>query len=155
MLTILAAFAGFLGSAFPKCMELLQDKQDKKHELILLDKQIELQKLNITQRLDEVRIESDSSEMKALYQNTTRTGVTWVDALAGTVRPVIAYAFILMFIATKVPFLIMIPESFYNMEFYNIELLNQLWSDSDACIFSSIIAFYFGSRQFTKMRTGR
>jgi hypothetical protein len=150
MLTILAAFAGFLGSAFPKCMELLQDRQDKKHELTLLDKQIELQKLNINQRLEEIKVESYSKEMEALYVNTTKvTGVTWVDALAATVRPMLAYAFIIMFIATKIPLIMMLPENFYN-----IELLKEIWTESDACIFSSIIAFYFGSRQFTKMRTG-
>jgi hypothetical protein len=148
MLTILSALLGFVSSSFPEVVKLFQDRQDKKHELILMNKQIELQKMNMRMRLDEVRIEGEATEMKALYENT-RTNVAWVDAFAGTVRPVLAYAFILMFILTKLPFILLMPENLYN-----IELIGLLWTESDSCIFSSIIAFYFGSRQFSKMRTG-
>ncbi len=148
MLTILSALLGFVSSSFPEVVKLFQDRQDKKHELILMNKQIELQKMNMRMRLDEVRIEGEATEMKALYEST-RTNVAWVDAFAGTVRPVLAYAFILMFILTKLPFILLMPENLYN-----IELIELLWTESDSCIFSSIIAFYFGSRQFSKMRTG-
>lgn len=148
MLTILSALLGFISSSFPEIVKLLQDRQDKKHELILMNKQIELQKMNMRMRFDEIRIEGESTEMKALYEST-RTNVAWVDAFAGTVRPILAYAFILMFILTKLPFILLMPENLYNTD-----LIAQLWTESDSCIFSSIIAFYFGSRQFSKMRTG-
>lgn len=147
MITILSALLGFLGSALPDLMRLFQDRQDKAHELEIMDKQIELQKLGLTQRLEEIQIQSEGAEMKSLYE-TVKTGVTWVDALGGTVRPVLAYAFIFMFMLSKFPVIAMV-----GFDPFNLELIPHLWIESDACIFSSIIAFYFGSRHFHKMRS--
>jgi len=147
MFIILSALLGFLGSALPDLMKLFQDKQDKTHELEIMDKQIELQKLGLSQRLEEIQIQSEGQEMKALYE-TVKTGITWVDALAGTVRPILAYAFIFIFILSKFPVILMV-----GVDPFNLELIPFLWMESDACIFSSIIAFYFGSRHFHKMRS--
>ncbi len=147
MFTIISALLGFLGSGFPDLMKLIQDKQDKTHELEIMEKQIELQKLGLSQRLEEIQIQSEGQEMKALYE-AVKTGITWVDALGATVRPVLAYAFIGIFMLSKLPVILMV-----GVDPFNLELIPYLWMESDACIFSSIIAFYFGSRHFHKMRS--
>lgn len=45
MLTLLASLLGFIGSAFPDLIKLFRDTQDRKQELAILDRQMELQKL--------------------------------------------------------------------------------------------------------------
>jgi len=42
MLTLLGSLIGFLSSFAPSLIKLWQDKQDKQHELKLLEKQAEL-----------------------------------------------------------------------------------------------------------------
>ena len=45
MLTLLGSLLGFLSSTFPEFLKLFRDSQDRKHELAILDRQIEQQRL--------------------------------------------------------------------------------------------------------------
>ena len=47
-----------------------------------------------------IQITSDSLESRALYK-TYNVGIKWVDALNGTVRPILAYSFFLLYSAVK------------------------------------------------------
>ena len=142
MFSIIGTVIGFLGSIVPNLLKLWQDKKDKEHELKLLAIQIEREKLGHTQRMEEINIEADISETKALYQTLKPVGVKWVDALIGTVRPVITYSFFALYGIVK----------FWQYREYgpSHDVLT-LWSDADMAIFCCIISFWFGSRTFTKL----
>ena len=101
MFSIIGTVIGFLGSLVPNLLKLWQDKRDKEHELKLLEIQIERERLGHTQRMEEINIEADISETKALYQTLKPVGVKWVDALIGTVRPVITYSFFALYAVVK------------------------------------------------------
>ena len=45
MLTLLGSLLGFLSSTFPEFLKLFRDSQDRKHELAILDRQMEQQRL--------------------------------------------------------------------------------------------------------------
>lgn len=141
MITLLGALLGFLGALMPEGLKLLRDWQDRKHELAIMDRQMELQKLGHSQRLEEIRIGAESAEALALYQ-TWKTGVSWVDALNGTVRPVLAYAFFLMYAAVKTAQGTLLSDAGAAMS----QLLPMLWNVEDQAIFAGIISFYFGQR---------
>jgi len=101
MLTLLGSLLGFISSAFD-LLRLWQDHQDRKHELAILDRQMEQMRLGHTQRLEEIAVEADIAESKALYRHDSRpSGVKWVDGLRASVRPVITYAFFLLFTTVK------------------------------------------------------
>jgi len=146
MVTILGALLGFIGSLFPELFKLLHDRSDRKHELILMDKQIEFQKLASDQRLEEIRTQGDIIEIAALQKNY-KIGVEWVDALNGTVRPVIAYCFFFLYSAMKIV-------AFASLDAHApLSLLyDTVWADDDRAIFAGIISFYFGSRAMQKIR---
>ena len=100
MLTLLGSLLGFITSAFPQLLGLIKDWQDRKHELAILDRQMEMQKL--TQRLEEIAVAADIAESQALYRHDAQpSGVKWVDGLRSSVRPMITYAFFLLFAAVK------------------------------------------------------
>ena len=99
MLTLLGSLLGFVTSAFPDLLGLFRDRQDRKHELAILNRQMELQKLGHSQRLEEIEVQADIAESKAIYRHDRPIGVAWVDALRATVRPVITYAFFALFAA--------------------------------------------------------
>ena len=141
MITLLGSLLGFLGAAFPDFLKLFKEKADRKHELAILQLQLELQKQGHSNRLEEIYVEADIAESKALYK-TYNTGIRWVDALNGTVRPVVAYCFFLLYASVKI------------MHF-SADMPWLLWTEEDQAIFAGIISFYFGQRAMGKVRGGK
>ena len=146
MITLLGTLIGFISSIIPDLVKLFQERQDRAHELRILELQLQQQASGHSQRLEEIGAQADIAESRALYK-TWASGVAWVDALNGTVRPVLAYAFFLLYFTVKC------------MQFALIDWLNPLpwqvdalWNGEDQAIFAGIIAFYFGQRAMGKIR---
>lgn len=149
MITLLGAIIGFISAAFPDLLKLWRDAADRKHELTILRLQLEQQAQGHTQRLEEINAQADIAESHALYK-TYHSGIKWVDALNGTVRPVLAYAFFLLYFTIKC------------MQFTMVDIanplpwqVNMLWAVEDQAIFAGIISFYFGQRAMSKARSGQ
>lgn len=141
MITLIGALLGFISSAFPDLLKIWRDAADRKHELAILQMQMEQQRQGHTHRLEEINVQADIAESRALYK-TYHTGIKWVDALNGTVRPVIAYSFFILYAVVKI------------MQF-SADLPWLLWTAEDQAIFAGIISFYFGQRAMSKLRQGR
>ena len=148
MITLLASITGFISSIFPELIKLLFDKNDKKHELEILDRQIKMQKLNHKNKLEEISIFADTEEVKTLY-SSFKSGINWVDALNGLVRPILAYSFFLLYASVKmVQFSLLEHEALGGLGIY----LEVLWTTEDQAIFAGIISFYFGQRAIAKIK---
>lgn len=147
MITLLGALLGFAGSAFPEFIKLWKDASDKRHEITLLQMQMQLQAQGHSERLEEINAQADIAESAALYKTYT-TGITWVDALNGTVRPVIAYAFFILYATVKFLSYAALPDA--GVPF--VVVYDTLWTEDDAAIFAGIISFYFGTRAMSKLR---
>lgn len=135
MMTFLGALLGLIGSAFPELIRIYKDGKDKVHELAILDRQAEMQKQGMVQRTEMIGALADMGETQALYA-TYQSGVSWVDALNGSVRPVLAYAFFLLYAYSKYVQAVHMPWL--------------MWDDDDKAIFAGIISFYFGQRAMHK-----
>jgi|TARA_R110000824_G_scaffold297673_2_gene485908 hypothetical protein len=151
MITILGSLIGFAGSALPKMFDMFQDWQDRKHELQIMDRQVEQAKLLHGQKIEALNIEADISESKALYkhdQSMQSTG--FIGALRSSVRPVITYLFFTLFAVIKgVALFSMIYTADTQWELAVITL----WDTETQGIFSAIIAFWFGSRALQRSRS--
>jgi len=153
MLSLLGSLLGFLGSALPEFFKLFREGQDRKHELAIFDRQIEQQKLGHAQRLEEINVQADVAETQALYNYANRpTGVPWVEALQASVRPVITYAFFLVFATVKVAMLIGFMKE-TGIAFG--AALQMLWDAETQALFAAVMSFWFGARALQKMRDGR
>lgn len=146
MITLLAAIAGFIGSICPEIIKIIKDKNDKKHELEILDRQLELQKSGFSHRLQEIESNYAMSEARAIYK-TYKSGIHWVDALNGTVRPILAYAFFLLYSFVKILQYTMMGSNLPTYIYLEI-----LWNMDDQAIFVAIISFYFGQRALYKIK---
>ena len=151
MLTLLGSLLGFVTSAFPDLLGLFRDHQDRNHELAILDRQMEQMKLGHQQRLEEVEIQADIAESKALYRHDKPVGVAWVDALRATVRPVITYAFFMLFASVKgsALYVLIVMEGLLLAE-----ALPRIWDPETQALFAAVMSFWFGSRALTKLRGG-
>lgn len=136
MTALLATFFGFLASSFPELLKIFTSKQDKSHEIKVLQLQIEREKAGLSYKAEEVQARLQAVETAAIYK-TYNTGIRWVDALNGTVRPVIAYAYFLLYAVIKAIYV-----------YQDIPWM--AWTDDDGAIFGTIVGFYFGMRSFKK-----
>jgi hypothetical protein len=149
MLTLLGSLLGFVSSAFPDFLNIWKDRADRNHELAILDRQIEANKLNHAQRLEEIHIQADISESKALYTHASQpSGVKWVEALRATVRPVITYAFFGLFATVKLAVLIKLLDQGVSI----MDGLIAVWDGETQALFAAVMTFWFGQRALAKYR---
>lgn len=145
MVTLLSSLLGFFGAGFPALMQFFQDRSDKKHELEIMQLQIEMSKNKSADRLEEIKGVENVAEINSLYA-TYNTGIKWVDALNGTVRPAISYLLIILYCVVQYMYF----HTMITTESLTPMMLDYLWSDDDQALFAAIISYYFGSRAFNK-----
>ena len=145
MFTLLASIAGFISSIIPEIIKYFKDINDKKHELDILNKQIEYNATNAAKSLEEIHISRDILEQASLY-STYKTEIKWVDTLNGSVRPILAYSFFLMYMWVKYLQYKAISSSAYIIEYMEI-----IWNIDDQAIFAGIISFYYGQQTFRRV----
>lgn len=166
MISILGALLGFLGSAFPEFLKLWKDRADKKHELAVLDKQIEMQKFLGTQRLEEINVQADIEETKAIHPiepsvlEWKPTGKWWIDILTlivylynSCVRPTITYAFFAVYALVKIAQAKSVLTFYSNLKWY--DAIGKTWGDDDMAVFCTIIGYWFGARSMRSLMARR
>ena len=89
-------------------------------------------------------------EQKALLEHDTAIsrGEGFMSALQKSVRPVITYAFFILFTTIEITLL----REAVNDGMSLTQALNILWDDDTKAIFAAIISFWFGSRAIEKAR---
>ena len=150
MLTLLGSLLGFASSALPDLFKFWQDKHDRQHELAILDRQMEQMRLGHSQRLEAIDVEADIQESLALLKHDSQSsGVRWIDGLRASVRPVITYAFFLLFAAVKTcaPILLVVDQGVA----FTVAL-PQIWDADTQALFAAVMSFWFGQRVLAKAR---
>tara|TARA_R100000329_G_scaffold62272_1_gene55446 strand:+ start:2459 stop:2908 length:450 start_codon:yes stop_codon:yes gene_type:complete len=148
MLSLLGSLLGFGSSFLPKVMDYFQDKQDKKHELAIMEVQIRQQKELAVQKLEMVNVEADIREVEALQKSVQNTGVKWIDGLRGSVRPVITYAFFGLFLFVEVSAYLALTASGIS----SLDAVQLTWDDQTQALFAAVISFWFGGRAINRSR---
>ena len=146
MLSLLGSLLGFGTSFLPKIMDYFQDKQDKKHELSLMDKQLEQQIQIGNQKLDMVHVEADIRETEALLKSQSslnRQSSQWITDLAASVRPFITYLLFIEFMVLT----FLLAFGYIDNEMYAL-----VWSDEIMAMWAAVISFWFGSSSFNRKR---
>lgn len=147
MLSLLGSLLGFGTSFLPKVLGFFEEKRDQAHELRLMDKQLEQTKVIGAQKLQMVNVDADIREGEALLKHDaqlTRRASQWVVNFAAMVRPSVAYLlFIEFFVLTGL----------LAFDAITIEFYRAIWDEPMQAIFSTVIAFYFGARQFGRNQT--
>ena len=160
MMTLLTTLVSFLAGGVPKILSAWQDRQDKKHELALLQMQKE-RELELLARgyaaqaqieeikTEQVAIQAAAEERVALYAHDMKIGEgasQWVINLRASVRPVVTYLFVLLLIIVDVAG---IWYAYTKGVDFAVAMEN-VFSDDEMTILSSIIAFWFGTQAFKK-----
>ena len=160
MMTLVSTFLSFLAGGLPKILSIFQDRQDKKHELALVAAQKE-RELALAERgfiaqarveeikLEQIQTQTAAEERQALYQHDIEIGKgasQWMINLRASVRPVVTYIFVLELVILNVTGL---WYAWSQGAPFAIAMEN-VFSDDEMLILSSIIAFWFGTQAFGK-----
>ena len=148
MLSLLGSLLGFGTSFLPKVMDFFQDKQDKKHELAVMEVQIRQQKELAAQKLEAINVEADIREIESLHKSMQPTGVKWVDGLRGSVRPVITYSFFGLFVFVEVSAYLSLTAAGVS----GLDAVNAVWDEDTKALFAAVIAFWFGGRAINRAK---
>lgn len=150
MLSLLGSALGFAGSALPAVTEIWKNKSNQKFELERMKVQAELSKAGFDHEIRAHEVQAADKEHERLIQHdiAISRGSGVITALQRSVRPVITYAFFLLFIIIE---LILLRQAIVTgMEV--AEAIQILWDDQTKAIFAAIISFWFGTRAIDKAR---
>lgn len=151
--TILSLLGGGLGGLLryiPEIFKLFSAAKDREHEYRMSKLQLEIDQARASQQIDLVHAQGDmavqASEMQA-YLEAIRgqgklSGVSWLDAINQSVRPVCTYWWLLLFTVYKVCVIWWAIKHYSGMEAFLINL----WTSNDAGILSMILGFWFCDR---------
>jgi len=146
MITLLGSLLGFGTSFLPEILNYFKAGQDHKHnlermslEMDMIEKRNEL-KLNIIDNQAEIK------ETEGLYKHDSMDAGGFINALRGSVRPVITYVFFGLFVAIKVTALISLMDAGNDLG----RSLSLIWDDATSGLFAAIISFWFGGRAVSK-----
>lgn len=150
MLTLLGSLLGFLGSFAPEILKFFTAKADRSHELQILDRQMEMMKLRHHQWTEEIQGMGEIEAIRRIYAYPKSTGIRWIDVLGGTVRPLVTYAFLMLYLGVKIVHLReMVCEG--HIHTWGM-LLEQGWHEEDQALFAAVISFWFGQRSLMKRK---
>ena len=165
MLSIISGLLGIGSSALPSILGFFQQKGDQKHEMAMARLQTERETAMAAAgfasqekieaiKLDEIEVQTYAQEREALYAHDMKmmdkASQATVD-LNAKVRPIIAFTFVGLLVFVDVAGLVW--AIYTGVEFTTAMAL--VFSDDEMAIVSSIIGFYFGSRQWEKHREGK
>lgn len=151
MMTLLSLLGGGVMRLLPEIMKLFTARTDNAHELAMMDKQIELKKVDQTGAQHQMDAEQIvkllDAQQAALTGQAQRTGFAWVDALNFLVRPLTTYYFLGCYGIVKTA---MIVTAMRATDPWTAII--HCWNDEDAQILSGILAFWFVGRVFEKAK---
>lgn len=138
MITLLASIAGFIGSLLPEIVKYFQMKNNHKHQLDLAN--IQMKYLQKNSELEIVKIQES---INAKLYNNYNCNIRIIDAINGSVRPILAYGFFVIYILIK---FVQFKSIYFSYDLFTY--IDKIWNDEDQAIFAGIISFYFGQRTF-------
>jgi hypothetical protein len=147
MLALLSPIFGILGSLLPSVVRIFERKQEIKYEIELTKIKLDAAERQIDLQLDLEDIKASAVERQSIYaHDSALDGGKFINALRASIRPVITYIFFFVFLAVKVSAAYVMLSSGQSVP----EMLTAVWDAETMALFSTIIAFWFGSRMIEK-----
>jgi len=154
MIELLSLIGGGLFRLFPSILDFFSRKRDLEHELLLLDRQMDLEKLRWQAKEREIVLQSDATAeaewAKALPAAMTQaqSGIRWIDAVNASVRPLLTYWWCLLLYTGYKAILVWVAiEDAEPLPVIAMTLVTEF----DRAVIGSIIGFWFLDRALRKL----
>ena len=147
MLALLSPFFGIMGSLLPSIVRIFERKQEIKYEIELTKIKLDAAERQADLNFNIEMVKADSNlRQSALDHDKSIDGGKYINALRASIRPVITYTFFALFVAVKVAAAYVMLSTGQSVP----EMLKAVWDVETMSLFSTIIAFWFGSRVIEK-----
>lgn len=148
MISLLGTLLGFGTSIVPEILGYFKQQQANKQELAMLEAKAKYASQLSELKVKELDAQAEIEETKGLYAHDRSIDAGgFVNALRGSVRPILTYLFFLAFASVKG---VMIYAMIENQNIDWVSAVEAAWDDETQAIFSAIIAFWFGNRAMSK-----
>lgn len=152
--TLLGSLLGGVFRIVPEVMKLLDAKNEREHELKMLDREMEFAKVKgeITMRQQETALMGD--ELVAMAEaikeqgQTARAAGKFVAAISALVRPLVTYWFVVLYSLVKIATMAV---AFSNNGNWKEVLINS-WTPDDMALLMMILTFWFVGRVWERNR---
>ncbi|MDP2330294.1 MAG: hypothetical protein Q8M19_06310 [Reyranella sp.] len=153
MLALLGSIVGLLGSLAPRLIGFFEQKQNHAQELEMLrtqgDFQLQMIQAGHAARMAEINTQADvATELAAFTAALKPTGVKWVDAFNGFVRPFLTLCFFALYAGVKAAQFVILQQDHSG----SAATLLSMWGEEDWAVWAAIVTFWFGNRTFNKER---
>ena len=146
---------GLLGGIFrlaPEVLKWLDRKDERQHELDMLQKEMEFAKLRAEQAMHTVDAQVDMAQMdaigKALEGQATMAVAAgkFVAGISALVRPLVTYWVVALWTGVKIASIVLVYQGGGTWQ----EMLLRNWGPDDNAILSTILVFWFVGRALEK-----
>lgn len=153
--TLIGTLFGGLFRIAPEILKWIDRKDERKHELLMFEKQLEADTLKGNQALEQINAQAaaamGASEIQALIEATkaqaTVTGVKWIDGINALMRPLITFWWVVvLYTAALVAQYLFLIDSGSTMA----QAILKLWGVEEKALVASIVSFWFVDRSLRK-----
>jgi hypothetical protein len=147
MLALLSPLLGLVGSLLPSIVNMFERKQELQHEIELTKIKLDAarQEAQLQVMVEESKADTAEEQSVRSFDNNVDGG-KFINALRASIRPVITYVFFAMFLAVKISAAYVMIHNGTSIP----EMLKAVWDTETMALFSTIMAFWFGSRVLEK-----
>lgn len=146
--TLLGSLFGGVFRIIPEAMNLFDKFNERKHEILMLEKTIEADKLRGEMVLSQADLEkSYDALIEGVKAQSVISGVRWVDGLNSFIRPLLT---IWWCVVLYTGYLVCAFFSLKEEGLTSVESFSTLWTASEKAIVASIISFWFVDRSLRK-----
>ena len=146
MISLLGSLLGFGTSFLPSILDFFKQAQAHKQKLEMMKMQSELLEKKSALRLQELDKQAEIKETEGLYKHDAIDAGGFVNALRGSVRPVITYAFFGLFVAVQIVVMLKVMAEGGNWQ----DAIPLMWTPETQGLFAAIMSFWFGNRAVSK-----
>ena len=147
MMTLLGSALGFASSFLPEVLNVFKQKQEHKQQLERMKLEMDLMSRRSELQLTMLDKKAEIAEVEGLYAHDASIDAGgFVNALRGSVRPVITYAFFGLFALTEAVIMLKVLRAGDDWT----QAVELMWTPEVSGLFAACLSFWFGGRSISK-----
>ena len=147
MITLLGSALGFPSSFLPEVLNVFKQKQEHKQQLERMKLEMDLMARRSELQLTMLDKKAEIAEVEGLYaHDASIDSGGFVNALRGSVRPVITYSFFALFALTEAVIMVKVLRAGDDWT----QAVELMWTPEVSGLFAACLSFWFGGRSISK-----
>lgn len=148
---IIGTLTGFTASLVPHAVDLYRAYQQHQYKMEERQQELAAAEADYKFQIEKGNTAASTDELKALLSHdSSLEGSPWIRDLRASVRPIVTYLFVLLFVFVKVASFIRFA---YDPQVDVTTAITLLWDSESIALFSAVLSFWFGSRAMDGYRT--